>query len=354
MKAIGGADLDRDLVQSFQKGEESAYDEIYGRYRDRVYSVCYRMLGRAPEAEEATQETFLRAYQALGRFNGNYYLGAWLSRIAANVCLDLLRARSRTNLVALPDDIEALETEPSPEDVVVGEHPRLEAAIGSIQPLHANALHLRAVQGLSHQEMAHHLAMTPSQVKALLHRARASLRRAWDRVEGMALVPFLYLRHLSGDRTGQEAGTGFLGVAPAVTPGLAERMAASAVIVVTALAGVPAPALQDSIAPSRRGRSVAASQGRASDQPTPLRSAAIGSTEGSAGTEQPPADGLLSEIDVPVPVPLPEEEEGERRRDREPGDDDPGDSGPPAHGADGVVSEVRQTAQEIRKNLTDG
>ena len=51
MRSVGGPDWDRELVQTFQSGDQSAYDEIYGRYRHRVYGVCYRMQGRAPEAE---------------------------------------------------------------------------------------------------------------------------------------------------------------------------------------------------------------------------------------------------------------------------------------------------------------
>jgi RNA polymerase sigma-70 factor (ECF subfamily) len=311
------------------------------------------MLGRAPEAEEATQETFLRAYQALGRFNGRYYLGAWLSRIAANVCVDQLRSRSRATLVALPDDLESVETGPGPEDVVVGDHPRLEAAIDAIQPLHASALRLRAVQGLSHQEMAHHLAMSPSQVKALLHRARTSLRRAWDRVEGMALVPLLYVRHLYDERTGQEAGTRVAGIAPALSPALAERVAASAVVVVTALAGVqgmgvPKPPSE----PSLKGN-VTAQEPRRSDMTAFQASAARHAPE-TSNTAAATKTALLVELEVDVPVELAEEREGTPRQKRN--DDEPeGGSGPPSQGAAGkkVVREVRQTAHDVREALTD-
>ena len=354
MRSVGGPDWDRELVRTFQRGDESAYEEIYGRYRDRVYSVCFRMLGRAPEAEEATQETFLRAYQALGRFNGRYYLGAWLSRIAANVCLDLLRTRSRTTLVALPDDLEDRETEPGPEDVVVGDHPRLEAAIDSIQPLHASALRLRAVQGLSHQEMAHHLAMTPSQVKALLHRARASLRRAWDRVEGMAVVPLLYLRGLSDERTGPEAGTRMAGVAPTLSPALAERVAASAVVVVTALAGTHGAGVQTLPRHASPRTTAASAEPRASEMNALQASAVAQGSEGARETTEDSQQGLVPELEVDVHVELPEEQEDPQPKDAD--EDEPKDgSGPPSNGAAGkeVVREVRQTAHDVHEALTE-
>ena len=353
MRAVGRLDLDRELVRTFQRGDESAYDEIYGRYRGRVYGVCYRMLGRAPEAEEATQETFLRAYQALGRFNGSYYLGAWLSRIAANVCVDALRSRARTTLVALPDDIEDLGIEPGPEEVVVGDHPRLEAAIDAIQPLHASALRLRAVQGLSHQEMAHHLAMTPSQVKALLHRARASLRRAWDRVEGMALVPLFYARRYLDDRTGQDAGGGLAGVAPALGPALAEKVAASAVVVVAALTGVSATGGVPSPVPSERNVTTRLEAERAADDRAVQAAASLAAPTGGTAPGEAEGPDLLAVVAADLAIPLPEREQPSKRKENQgPGED--GDSTPPAQGASNeVVREVRQIARDVKDDLTD-
>src|SRR5688500_9712162 len=132
---------DRDLVVAFQQGRQDAYAEIYRLYAPRIRRVCSRMLKNPQDVEEATQEAFLKAYQALGRFNGQYQLGAWLSRIASNVCLDHIRARSRSAVqVTLSDEHEAAGTERGPEDIVVGGHPRVQEAIAEIQPLHAQAL----------------------------------------------------------------------------------------------------------------------------------------------------------------------------------------------------------------------
>jgi RNA polymerase sigma-70 factor, ECF subfamily len=239
------AESDRDLVLAFQAGDKVAYDEMYRRYHLRVISVCSRVLHNPQDAEEATQETFLRAYQALARFNGNFRLGAWLSKIAANTSVDVLRAKMRAPLVALPDEPEAAGSESGPEDVVVGHSDRLQEALGEIKPLHATALALRDIQGMSHREMASHLSMSPDQVKALIHRARVSLRRAWDRAEGWALAPLLLFRPFS-HRSHEQAGSPFVGVAPALTPLLAEKVAATALAVVAVLGGFPsAPQVVD-------------------------------------------------------------------------------------------------------------
>ena len=142
---------DRDLVLAFQNGCPEAYEAIYRRHEARVRATCGRVLGRQDDAQEAVQETFLRAYQALGRFNGQYQLGAWLSRIATNVCLDQLRSQSRRSPLALVPSFssEIADPSPEPEEIVTGRDPRVHRAIENIQPLHARALKLRAIHGLS-------------------------------------------------------------------------------------------------------------------------------------------------------------------------------------------------------------
>ncbi len=245
---------DRELVLAFQNGDAAAYDDVYRRYVGRVRRICSRILQNPQDVDEATQETFLKAYQALGRFNGQYQLGAWLARIASNICVDHVRLKVRSaSLVALTPDHESLGIEGGPEDSVIGQFPRLDAAITEIQPLHAQALKLRALGGYSHEEMAGQLSMTSSQVKALLHRARTSFKRAWDKAEGWALAPLAGLRAWTDNRSAPGADTGSLvGASPAFGPMLFERVATSAVIVVVALTSVPAaplspsrPAVQD-------------------------------------------------------------------------------------------------------------
>jgi len=228
---------DRELVLAFQAGERAAYDEMYRRYHGRVSAICSRILNNSQDAEEAAQETFLRAYQALPRFNGNFLLGAWLARIAANASVDQLRTKSRSPLVGLPSDHEDPGDDVDPEDVVVGEHPRLDIALAEIKPLHARALAWRNVDGLSHLEIAELLSMTPSQVKALLHRARVSLRKAWDRAEGWAIAPLFGIRSLWPERHGNSGS--FWNAAPSLSPLLAEKVAATALVVAVALSGLP-------------------------------------------------------------------------------------------------------------------
>jgi RNA polymerase sigma-70 factor (ECF subfamily) len=230
---------DRDLVVAFKGGVPEAYDEMYRRYSARVGHVCYRMLGSAEDAREATQETFLKAYLALPRFNGQYQLGAWLTRIATNVCVDNIRRRGRTAPVTpLTENHEGTRTEIGPEEVVLRDAPAL-STLESLQPLHARALDLRNLQGLSHKEIAVQLGMSPAQVKALLHRARLSFKRAWDNASSWALAPLVGLRHLLPHSMREPSGLSVqLPVwTQAAGPLVIEKVAASAMVVAIAISG---------------------------------------------------------------------------------------------------------------------
>jgi RNA polymerase sigma-70 factor (ECF subfamily) len=266
---------DRDLVIAFQSGEDVAYDEIYRRHSRRVSGICVRMLGDSQDAQEAAQEAFLKAYQALARFNGTYQLGAWLARIAANVCLDHLRVRARSaKVVSLPFGDDLLDEAGPPEDVVLGRNPRVDDAIESIQPLHATALKLRALEGLSHKEIAGRLSMTPEQVKALLHRARTSFKRAWNNAQGWALAPVFALRSIGGRSNTSDTGPHLLPVSQSFSPLLAERVAASAVMLVVALSGAPSAPTDASVserARSQTPRTAAESRPKAADTKTGVR-----------------------------------------------------------------------------------
>ncbi len=177
---------DRELTLAFQRGEKGAYQAIYDRYAPKVRSVCYRMLSHPEDAKEAAQESFLRIYQALGRFNGQYQLGPWISRITTNVCLDHLRAGRRRPFDPTP--IEDLLHSPSgPPEVTDPAWMTVQAAsdrrvmrqVAALPPRHRDALILRDLEGHSYAEVAHHLELTEGQTKSLIHRARKGFRRAW-------------------------------------------------------------------------------------------------------------------------------------------------------------------------------
>lgn len=209
---------DKELTLAFQAGDKGAYQAIHDRYETRVHNVCRRMLGNPHDAQEAAQESFLRVYQALGRFNGRYQLGAWITRIATNVCLDHIRSRSRRPVDAVELDVLELDRdrhngEDDPQDITIrrAESRRVRKILAQLPPLHRAAIVLRDFEGLSYAEVAVALEMTECQVKALIHRARQNFKRSWAPLS--ILLPwrlvnrFKEVDHVSKDQVAQAAVT---------------------------------------------------------------------------------------------------------------------------------------------------
>lgn len=187
---------DKDLVLAFKRGEDGSYQAIHDRYRTRVQGICRRMLDQPQDAEEAAQETFVRVFTALPTFNGRYQLGAWMSRIATNVCLDHLRSRTRrpSDCVApeVMADLPGASEEDGPEELMIAaaDRKRVRSVLEGLAPMHRAAIALREFEGMSYSDIAVALGITEPQVKALLHRARKSFKRSWGPAGLAALLPW--------------------------------------------------------------------------------------------------------------------------------------------------------------------
>lgn len=348
----GGGATDRDLVQAFQRGDDAAYDEIFHRYSERVRWACRRMLSNPQDAEEALQETFLKAYQALPRFNGRYQLGAWLNRIATNVCVDEMRVRGRTSTAVVPPDEHNVEVARGPEEIVAGERVHLDETFGELHPLHARALMMRAHEGLSHREIAIRLAMSPDQVKALLHRARRSFRRAWERVEAGLMAPVLLMREMFGRRAqdASEAGAHAPNLAAVGGSGsilIVERVATASVIVVAALSGLSTvPKSTEQVrptVPSISSEPPAARDGLAGPRISAVASNAAVSSGGEKKQALAAVDELVEEVEDAVKPPR-------EPRDDEPEDDEEEGSEPlgnPGAAEKKVMREVKRVMEKL-------
>ena len=271
---------DRDLVIAFRSGDEQAYDEIYRRHSPKIRAVCSRRLGQSFDTDEAVQETFIRAYQALGRFNGQYRLGAWLNRIAVNVCIDELRSRARSEIVEDIGD-RVIEIELGPEEIIGSSRPEVIAALNELKPLHADVLRLRALHELSHEELAAHLQITPAQVKSLLHRARLAFKRVVREASGFVAIPLAALRrNRKGDHCAATAGAanaaGILTSLQLSLP-LAERIVTGAVVAALAVGGsAPIDMPEDQLRAERRSHRMELQQKVGTETPTrAVRSGAV-------------------------------------------------------------------------------
>ena len=195
---------EKQLVLSFQSGESAAYDTIYRLYAPRIQRLCRRMLVKREDADEATQEAFLRVYLALPRFNGRYQLGGWITRIATNVCLDRIRASSRrpvysTALIELENDlVDDADSDPEIQTLRNAESRRVTRVLLKLPATHRAAIVLRDIEGMSYAEVAQTLGLSEVQTKALIHRARQSFKRSWTTVAPALLPARLFHRLRDG------------------------------------------------------------------------------------------------------------------------------------------------------------
>lgn len=180
------------LVADAVGGDEAAFAELTQRYRRELHVHCYRMLASFDEAEDAVQETFLRAWRRLDRFEGDTLFRAWLYRIATNVCLDMLRSRSRRATEAqsfadvswlqpypdrLLDEVAPSHDEP---DVAIVARETIElaflAAMQALPPRQRAALILRDVLGWPAAETASLLETSVAAANSALQRARETMQ----------------------------------------------------------------------------------------------------------------------------------------------------------------------------------
>src|SRR6516162_3591901 len=165
-------DWEAALVQRARAGDRRAFERLYREHVGRVYGLCLRMTRDAQLAEDCTQETFINAWRALGKFETRSSLSTWLHRIAVNVSLAKRRKSGRVESPPAEEEGEACEwTLETPVEV----H-EIESAIGELPEGARDALVLHALYGYSHIEAAQMLGIAEGTCKAQLHRARKLLR----------------------------------------------------------------------------------------------------------------------------------------------------------------------------------
>ncbi|HKR99446.1 MAG TPA: sigma-70 family RNA polymerase sigma factor [Candidatus Dormibacteraeota bacterium] len=184
------ADDDVSLIRAYLDGDAAAFDTLFRRYHDRVRSVCLRYVGDEAVAEDLVQETFFNVIRALGRVTEGFNFGAWIHRIAVNICQDELRRRNRRaahtdqgggdpeeRMLRLPDR----DRQGSPEDALEMSHIRqLVWQVSKKLPERQRmVLTLRELQGLSYASIAHVMGISDAAVETLLHRARKRFKEEY-------------------------------------------------------------------------------------------------------------------------------------------------------------------------------
>lgn len=185
-------DSDQDLVARVRDGDRNAFRILVERYSRSVFRLAYRMTGTEQDAEDVVQETFLRSYRQLDRYESRSSFGTWIYRIAANYSLDLLRARERRHELALQplgssngsdrERIDPQSESPAPDRLAfAGELRRgFERAMAELSPQERTAFALRHFEGCSIGHIAETLAVSETAAKNSVFRAVQKLRRSLE------------------------------------------------------------------------------------------------------------------------------------------------------------------------------
>lgn len=172
------------LLERLRAGEARAFEEMVSAYQHRVFGVALRMLGNGAEAEDVAQETFLRAYRAIGGFRGEAKLSTWLYGIASRLCLNRLASGERRRTRLGEETLARLagsEADPATRLEQSELEAALHRAIAELSDERRIVVVLRDVEGLSYEEIAAALDLEPGTVRSRLHRARMDLKDKLER-----------------------------------------------------------------------------------------------------------------------------------------------------------------------------
>jgi RNA polymerase sigma-70 factor, ECF subfamily len=172
---------EQDWLKRARAGDEEAFARLVETYQTAIFNLCYRMLGESGEAEDAAQESFLRAYSQLSTYDPARSFKTWLFSIASHYCIDRLRKR---RLIWLSLDDDELPPHPAlqeptagPEEVSVAREQTavIQALLAQLAPEDRSVLIMRYWYDLSYEEIAEATRATVSAVKSRLHRARGTM-----------------------------------------------------------------------------------------------------------------------------------------------------------------------------------
>jgi len=183
--------LEQRLVRLARKGDTRAFAEIVDLYKDKIFHLAYRMLSNRHEAEDVVQDTFLRVYRNLDRYDETQKFSTWIYRIGTNLCIDRLRKRKPNySLDAEMNDQEGIDgyamipsDNRTPETyLLVSETQKMvHEAIESLPAKYKTVMVLRYLKDMSLQEISDVLDMPVTTIKTRVHRGREFLRKKLER-----------------------------------------------------------------------------------------------------------------------------------------------------------------------------
>ena len=167
--------VSRELLDRCRRSEPGAFEELVERTHRQVYTLACRLVGDRYEAEDVTQEAYLRVHRSLRSFRGDARFETWLHRIVANTAMSQLRRKGRFgDPTEESDRVIRVPSGPSTDDVT--ERDELHRALAALPPGQRVVAVMKDIYGFSTHEIAEHMGTSPGAVKVRLHRARRNLK----------------------------------------------------------------------------------------------------------------------------------------------------------------------------------
>lgn len=183
--------IEKKLAEKANRGDREAFAQLVDLYKDKIFHLAYRMLGNSHEAEDIVQDTFIRVYTNLHRYDAEHKFSTWIYRIGTNICIDRLRKRKGTYFLDAETQVgEGLDgytllasNEGTPESqLMISETQRhVREAIDKLPEKYKSVIVLRYMHDLSLQEISDILQMPVTTIKTRVHRGREYLRKRMDR-----------------------------------------------------------------------------------------------------------------------------------------------------------------------------
>lgn len=162
--------------EKLRRGDKRAFEQLVREKQNRIYAACLGMMKNPHDAQDAAQETFIKAYRSIGNFRMESSLDTWLTKIAVNTCLDMLKRQKPS--VSLDEDIELAAEETA--ESAAEKNTRVRAvrqALNELNPELRAALVLRDMDGLSYEEIAQSLDINIGTVRSRISRAREKIKK---------------------------------------------------------------------------------------------------------------------------------------------------------------------------------
>jgi RNA polymerase sigma-70 factor (ECF subfamily) len=177
---------EKNLVEKSAEGDIDAFETLIQSHQKKVYNIALRMTKNPEDAQELSQDAFVRAFIAIKKFRGDSSFATWLYRITMNVCTDFLRKRNKASVISIEQSVyesqqtmQLADNEPGPDEISEKNQLKklVKEAMDLLPPEHRQVLILRDLLDMTYKDIANTLSINEGTIKSRINRARENLKK---------------------------------------------------------------------------------------------------------------------------------------------------------------------------------